>query len=419
MIYGLKSPISDKLWGLTSCLTVIFFFSCLNNPDQKSGDKPTGWYSFDKSVSTRWSSPENSNGKPGAGGMENGTAKGNAHVGIDAGASAELLNINGGGKINRIWITVIDRSPQMLRSLVIEMYWDGESKPAVSVPFGDFFGVALGRTASFFNVAFANPEGRSFNCFIPMPFKTGAKILVRNESATRLTHLYFDVDYQLNEEWNGNDLYFHAFWSRDSSTTPGKDFEILPRIQGHGRFLGMNMGINANPIYGESWWGEGEIKMYLDGDKEFPTLAGTGSEDYIGTGWGQGSFSNPYAGCLIADSKNRQWTFYRFHIPDPVFFDSAIRVTMQQIGGDGKDKVLAMQKAKVPLIPVTIDHEGTVSLLIKEKKSLDDPSLPDGWTNFYRSDDVSATAYFYLSTPSNSLPGLQPAAIRTAKLKTP
>jgi hypothetical protein len=397
---------------------IILAISCSDPSNQKSTRHSSAWYSFDK-ASTRWSSPENPNGKKGAGGMDNGTAKGHAYVGIDAGSTAELLNVQGSGLINRIWVTVIDRTPQMLRSLVIEMYWDGQEKPAVSVPLGDFFGVGLGRTASFFNSAFANPEGRSFNCFIPMPFKTGARILVRNESAIRLTHLYFDVDYQLGTEWNEDNLYFHAYWSRDTATTLAKDFELLPRVEGHGRFFGMNMGVNSNPLYGESWWGEGEMKLFLDGDKEFPTLAGTGSEDYIGTGWGQGAFSNPYAGCLIADAKNRQWTLYRFHVPDPIYFDSSIRVTMQQIGGDGKDKVLALQKAKVPLIPVTIDHEGSVSLLIKDKKSLDDPSLPDGWTNFYRSDDVSATAYFYLSSPVHSLPSLQAVSIRTKNMKVP
>jgi Protein of unknown function (DUF2961) len=398
---------------------ILFVCSCANKSDPKLSRSSSGWYSFDKTAVTRWSSPENLNGKKGAGGMDNGTAKGHAYVGINAGATAELLNIQGGGIINRIWITVIDRSPQMLRSLVIEMYWDDQTKPAVSVPLGDFFGVGLGRTAAFFNAAFANPEGRSFNCFIPMPFRTGAKILVRNESSSPLTHLYFDIDYQLGTEWNEDNLYFHAFWSRDTATTPGRDFELLPQVSGYGRFLGMNMGVNANPLYGESWWGEGEMKFYMDGDKEFPTLAGTGSEDYIGTGWGQGAFSNPYAGCLIADSKNRQWTLYRFHLPDPIYFDSSIRVTMQQIGGDAKAKVLAMQKAKVPIIPVTIDHGESVSLLIKDKKSLDDPSLADGWTNFYRSDDVSATAYFYLSKPASSLPSLQAVSIRTNNMKAP
>ena len=410
-----------KIIRLTVFLSVIILLngSCTERNDHRETQSTWSWYSYDKSVSSGWSSPENPNGRKGSGGMSNGGAKGRAYVAINSGASAELLNIQGGGIINRIWITVIDRSPQMLRSLVLEIYWDGQDKPAVAVPLGDFFGVGLGRTASFYNAAFANPEGRSFNCFIPMPFRTGARILVKNESDIRLSHLFFDVDYQLSNGWKDDNLYFHAYWSRDTATTPGKDFELLPKLMGHGRYLGMNMGINANPLYGESWWGEGELKIYLDGDQEFPSLAGTGSEDYIGTGWGQGVFSNPYTGCLIADTKKRQWTMYRFHIPDPVFFDSAIRITLQQIGGDGKDKVLAMQKAKVPLIPVTVDHGDSVSLLIEGKKSLNDPSIGDGWTNFYRSDDVSATAYFYLSTPANSLPALPAVSLRTLNMKTP
>jgi Protein of unknown function (DUF2961) len=385
---------------------------------QQSQPSKGAWYEYNESAKTRWSSPENLNGNKGAGGMENDKAKGHAFDAIDAGASRTLLDIQGAGIINRIWITVDDRSPEMLRSLKLEMFWDNQDKPAVSTPLGDFFGMGLGRTMPFHNAAFANPEGKSFSCFIPMPFKSGAKIRVVNESRKKLMHIFFDVDFQTVSSWQKDWLYFHAYWSRDTATTVGKDFELLPGLLGKGRFMGVNVGINSNPLYEDAWWGEGEVKIYLDEDKELPTLVGTGTEDYIGTGWGQGVFSNDYSGCLLADAKNLQWTYYRFHIPDPVYFESACRVTIQQIGGNMKGKVIALQKANVPLVPVTIDQAGTPSMLYQGRIKLDVPGIPDGWTNFYRSDDVSSVAYFYLDKPASNLPALQPLPVRIYNLKS-
>jgi len=395
---------------------VIMSMSCQQT--RTDTDSQRAIYEFDPNVRTRWSSPENLNGISGAGGKENNGAKGHAFDSIAAGETRTLLDVEGTGRINRIWITVIDRTPEMLRSLRLDMFWDNEDKPAVSVPLGDFFGVGLGRTAAFQNQFFANAEGRAFQCFIPMPFRDGARITVTNDSPGKLSHIFFDVDYQLEAGWNENTLYFHAYWSRDTATTLARDFEILPAVKGFGRFLGTNVGINANPLYKTSWWGEGEVKTYLDDDSEWPTLAGTGTEDYIGTGWGQGAYINNYAGCTIADPAGRQWCFYRLHVPDPVYFATSCKVALQQIGGDPKPSVTEMQKSGVPLIPVTIDSGGKLTLLYEEGKITDLASagLPDGWTNYYRSDDLSATAYFYLNTPSSKLPAIQPAAYRTTKL---
>lgn len=375
-------------------------------------------YEFNNNAESRWSSPENLNGKKGQGGKENYGAKGHPSDSIAAHSSKALLDIQGTGVINRIWVTISDRSPQMLRSLKIEMFWDNEKKPAVSAPFGDFFGVGLGRTTDFQNAFFADPEARSFMCYIPMPFKKGAKIVVTNESNIKLRDIYFDVNYNLLTEWNNNNMYFHAFWHRDTATVLAQDFEILPAIKGKGRFLGVNMGVNANPRYGRSWFGEGEVKMYLDGDKDYPTINGTGTEDYIGTGWGQGRFINQYSGCTVASDTLLQWSFYRFHVPDPIYFKTGCRVTIQQVGGDSKEKVLSFQKAKAPLIPISI-FDGKLHTYYKkgEVLQLDKTGLPDGWTNFYRSDDVSAVAYFYLDKPADELPALQPLAIRTTQMR--
>jgi Protein of unknown function (DUF2961) len=402
-----------KIIHFTVVITLFFAINAAGQP------VTTPLFEYQSDASPRWSSPENKNGEKGHGATENNGAKGHSNDPIDAGASKTLLDVAGTGMIDRIWITINDRSPVMLRSLRLDMFWDNESKPAVSVPLGDFFGVGLGRTAKFSNALFSDAEGRSFVSYICMPFKKGARIVLTNESGKRLGNIFFDVDYQVLKHWQENYLYFHAYWSRDTATTLGKDFELLPGITGKGRFLGVNVGVDANPLYKSSWWGEGEVKMYLDGDREFPTLAGTGTEDYIGTAWGQGLFFNSYAGCLVADPPNRQWAFYRFHIPDPVFFTTNCRVTLQQIGGDYTAGVKALQREKAPLLPITIYSAGkTINLYKKDSLvNLDSPGMPsDGWTNFYRSDDISAVAYFYLDSPTNALPALQPLAVRTTRL---
>lgn len=399
--------------GSACCL----LYSC--SRDKSSNKNSNSLFEFNDDIETRWSSPENKNAVKGQGGKENNTAKGHAFDSIPAGATYTLLDIKDQGIINRIWITIRDRSPQMLRGLKLEMYWDGADKPAVSVPFGDFFGVGLGQTTTFQNALFANAEGRSFNCFIPMPFKTGAKIQVVNESGLRQENIFYDIDYSLIKEWKDAYLYFHAYWQRDTATKLAQDFEILPQLEGKGRFLGTNVGVAANPAYRKSWFGEGEVKIYLDDDKAYPTLNGTGTEDYIGTAWGQGKFINQYTGCSVADDSLLQWSFYRYHIPDPVVFRTGCRVTMQQLGGDNTDSVATYQREGTALIPVAnIDAKQQYNYYSKDSiVNLNNSSTPRGWTNFYRSDDVSAVAYFYLDKPVSNLKTLQPAAMRTAKLR--
>ncbi len=400
---------------------------CCNNCSEdrhKSNESiyPDKMYEYSDNISPRWSSFENINGEKGRGGMENNGAKGHAFDMIKSGQRCVLLDTRGPGIINRIWITIRNRSPYTLRGLVINMYWDNEEKPAVSVPFGDFFGVGLGKTAIYENALFSNPEGRSFNSCIQMPFEKSARIEIVNEMDYDLFLIFFDVDYQLLKRWDDNFMYFHAFWNRNTATTPGDDFKILPEIKGKGRFLGTNISVITNPEYKDYWWGEGELKAYLDGDDEYPTLVGTGTEDYIGSAWGQGQFCNKYNGCLIADAKNRQWSFYRYHVIDPVYFHSACKITMQQMGGTSKKNVIAMQKEGVNLIPVTIsgDEAGLIHIYRKDSVvDLESTELPgdDAWTNFFRSDDVSAVAYFYLDIPKNDLPEIQDINIRTWNLK--
>jgi len=397
---------------------ILLFIQGCSQPEQKAGNE---LYSVPSGTQTRWQSFENPSGEKGKGGMENRGAKGHPYDRIHAGKSIVLLDVNGPGVIRRIWATLSQQDPEVLRGLRLDIYWDGEKKPAVSVPWGDFFGVGLGLHPANETEFFSNPEGRSYNASIPMPFKKSAKIILTNELDKDLQRIFYDINYTITSEADENALYFHAYWGRDLKTTPGEDFEILPYVEGKGRYIGCNIGVNANNDYEDSWWGEGEAKMYIDGDTDYPTLVGTGTEDYIGTAWGQGVFNHRYQGCLIADTEKNQWAFYRYHVKDPVYFYEDFKATIQQMGGFPKDKVKSYIDKGANLIPVTTQTENdSVNILLhmyEKGISIDAPDLIDGWTNYYREDDISATAYFYLDKPSSNLPVLTDVKTRTKDLR--
>ncbi len=382
-------------------------------------------YRYRAGEEARWISPENPTGAKGAGATENRGAKGHAFETIPVGGTHVLADIRGPGTIDRMWMTIEDRSPEALRGLRLDMYWDGAPAPAVSVPLGDFFLHGAGEMVPMETALLASPEGRSFVSYVPMPFRTGARIVIANESGKPVNLIFYDIDYRALRRQPKDALYFHAWWSRDRATTLARDFRILPRIRGRGRFLGASVTVLTNPIYEKTWWGEGEVKIALDGDRSTsPTLVGTGTEDYIGTAWGQGAYINRYQGAPIAtwDGEGR-WTFYRFHVPDPIYFSRDIEVSLQMIGGARKAIVLGLQKKGVPLIPVTIDpgsRNNFQQLLVKDPPvPLSDPALPDGHTNFYRSDDVAAVAYFYLDRPEGVLPPIAQGAERRTGLRLP
>jgi len=372
-------------------------------------------------VEARWVSFENPSGARGRAALENAGSKGHAFDCVRAGETKTLLDIEGSGSIRRIWMTINDRSPEMLRSLRLDFYWDGAAKAAVSVPFGDFFGIGLGRRVKFESALFSDPEGRSFNCFIPMPFRKSASMTITNESAKDLPLLFYDIDLLVGETHGDDVLYFHASWRREAPNALGEEFTILPTIKGSGRFLGSNIGVIADPRYEGAWWGEGEVKAWF-GDDENPTLCGTGTEDYIGTAWGQGTYANRTQGCPIADEAARIWTFYRYHLDDPIYFDGSCRVAIQTIGGNGRDKVHELRSKGVPVIPVSIDNGepgGFFRLMdLPLPVDLTSAEVPKGWCNFWRQDDWSATAYYYLDSPEGQGAPLAPAAERTARLET-
>jgi hypothetical protein len=363
---------------------------------------------------TRWSSAENLLGAKGSGGRSNGGRKGAPSIELRAGDTFVIAQEEKGtGMIRRIWLTLSDFRPLALRGIRIDGYWDGEEKPAISAPLGDFFGTSLGRRVPFESVFFTNPEARSYVCCLPMPFKNGMKLALTNELECDIERIFYDVSYTVGDRVD-DAFYLHAHFRRENPTVLKQDYEILPRLVGRGRYLGVNFGVIVNRHeFLQTWWGEGELKVYLDGDEEWPTLCGTGVEDYIGTAWGQGTFTHLYQGCQVADEETGSYCFYRYHVPDPVYFHQDIRVTIQQIGycgPDARETFLAggslIYHAKAGMEPIDFRlHHNFVNS--------QDPTFH---VLFERSDDWSSCAYFYYDHPSNDLPKLADVSLRTGGL---
>jgi hypothetical protein len=345
-------------------------------------------FTVPEGVETRWSSFENPAAAKGVGGQTNQTRKGSASKDIAPGETATLLDIQGPGVIRRIWMTVRGK-PENLRGLVLRMYWEDQDYPSVEAPLQDFFGIPFARQTAFESVFFSNPEGRSFNCFIPMPFNKRARVEIENQTPESTTPLFYDIDLTVGDKLPEDLCCFHARYRRENTTVSKKDFQILPRIEGRGRFLGCNVGVRAIGQYAKSaWFGEGEMKIYIDGDREYPTLVGTGTEDLVGSAWGLGGFNHLYQGCLLAGIDNGIWGFYRYHAPDPVYFHREIRVDLQQ-----------MQGAMASQINKDISPENYPEL-VKTHKRFEPSSGEDTWENFEAPQDVCATAYWYQSLPS-------------------
>jgi hypothetical protein len=390
----------------------IFFIGCLF---WSFSSQAQSLYEMPVNAQSRLSSFENPNGVKGNGGKTNKTAKGNAFEFMEPGETKSLLDIKGEGTVQRIWLT-IDHSALKLRSLRLQFFWDGSSKPAVDVPLGDFFVYNLGKQVAFESALFSSGEGRSYNCYIPMPFKKAAKVLLINEGKERVK-LYYDIDFLLHK-LPSNTLYFHAYWNRQVSGQLGDDYILLPKVEGKGRFLGISVGLNTDTSYSKSWWGEGEVKMYLDGDSRYPTINGTGAEDYIGSAWGLGTFVNQYQGCTIANDSTGQFCFYRWHIPDAIYFNKDIKVAIQQIGGWMKEDMKKLYQRGANFKAVTVDGPRFVRLLDMDNPPLlTDPNFPEGWVNFYRIDDYSSVSYFYLDKPASSLPVLPSLDVRIKAVK--
>ncbi|MDR0932018.1 MAG: DUF2961 domain-containing protein, partial [Victivallales bacterium] len=208
------------------------------------------------------------------------------------GRTTTLMDIDGPGCIRHIWMTT---ESSRFRELILRMYWDGEATPSVEVPLGDFFCNAAKHEAKIMAIPINVNPVNGMNSYFPMPFARHAKITVENiHPDKQAEHFYYYIDYDLLDEIPAESAYFHATFRRVNPLPYGEDFTILDGVSGRGHFVGCYLTYQQN---NDGWWGEGEVKIFIDGDDEFPTICGTGTEDYFGGAWCFGeTFSAPFMG---------------------------------------------------------------------------------------------------------------------------
>ncbi len=335
---------------------------------------------------------ENRSGEKGKGGMA-ASPLGQSRKGspclknIRPGDEVVLGEIDGRGVIHHIWITTDNKTSEgdcfVLRDLIIRMYWDGENEPSVEVPLGDFFCCGFGKECFVNSSLITVVPSRGLNSYIQMPFQKKALITLENQHVNIIPNFFYQIDYTMYDFLPENVAYFHAEWRRQALTELGKDYVIVDKITGQGQYIGTYIGLSTLQRY---WWGEGEVKFYIDGDGEHPTICGTGMEDYFGGSWSfaaqeagrtiEQTYTTPFLGYPFYSRHNDlvknpyhnddcppMRGFYRWHVMDPIFFEEDLKVTVQQIG---------------------LGYNGM----------------------FERQDDLSSVAYWYQSEPHNPFPRL-------------
>ena len=332
-------------------------------------------------------SPENFTGGKGKGGMatlKEGNAaraarelgqgwKVNPYIKIMPGDTFTLANITGPGIIRHIWMTPSGN----YRLMVFRIYWDDEETPSVEAPVGDFFltGWGRGNEPLLTSLAMCINPGSGFNSYWQMPFRKNCRITMENKSKKEVG-LYYQIDYQ-ETHVPKKATYFHAQFRRVNPLPYKQVYTIVDEIKGKGQYVGTYLSHGA---FSPGWWGEGEMKFYIDGDKKFPTICGTGEEDYFNGSYGFGerkgpdgrteytSFSSPYSGFYYVKGDFGKYLQrvgeYRWHITDPVRFDHDLKVTIQALGWQSEGRYLPLQ------------------------------------------DDLSSVAYWYQTEPHNPFPPL-------------
>ncbi|WP_210488335.1 glycoside hydrolase family 172 protein [Rufibacter aurantiacus] len=310
---------------------------------------------------TRSISPENFTGEKGKGGMapldkgvhgrqarELGVGwKVNPFIWIEGGKTVTLAEIDGSGAIQHIWMTPTGN----WRYSILRVYWDDEKEPSIEVPVGDFFGMGWGEYAPLNSLAVTVNPGSAFNSYWVMPFRKKCRITMENTHSERM-NLFYQIDYTLTDI-PSDAAYFHAQFRRNNPTK-GSLYTLVDGIRGKGQYVGTYMawGVNNN-----GWWGEGEIKFYMDGDRDFPTINGTGTEDYFCGSYNFENkktrqyepYSTAYAGLhqvIRPDglyNAQQRFGMYRWHIVDPVRFSKDLRITIQDLGWRSEDRYLPQQ----------------------------------------------------------------------------
>jgi hypothetical protein len=305
---------------------------------------------------TRSISPENFTGEKGKGGMATeGTGancardlgqgwKVSPSIRIEPSENRVLAKIEGSGAIQQIWITTANLR---WRDLILRIYWDDQEHPSVEAPLGDFFCSGWNRFAQVTSLAVCVNPGRAFNCYWEMPFRKSARIELENRDPDEFGIVYYQINYTLTDVPE-DAAYFHARFRRTNPLPYKEDYIILDGVRGKGHYIGTYMAWGVN---NSGWWGEGEIKFFMDGDKEFPTICGTGTEDYFCGAYNfdggvvdpnmtsaYREFTTPYSGLpqvLRPDGvyqSQMRFGMYRWHITDPIRFESDLQVTIQALG---------------------------------------------------------------------------------------
>ena len=336
---------------------------------------------------TRSICAENPTGEPGMGGrctLENGSAascardlgigwKVNPYLVAEPGATLLLADIHGSGIINHIWFA--GPNARYWRNCILRMYWDGAETPSVECPLGDFFCMGWQKFSQINSLPVCVNPGSGFNCYWDMPFAKEARITIENRSDDEFK-IYYQVDYCLTDVPEDT-LYFHAQFRRVNPLPYKEVYTILDGVRGHGHYVGtyMSWGVNNS-----NWWGEGEIKFYMDGDTEYPTICGTGTEDYFCGAYNfedpathdhYAAFSGPYTGMQVIEpnrlyASQMRFGLYRWHLTDPICFEHDLRVTIQALGWRSGGRYLPLQ-----------DDIASVAFFYQSLPSAKFPPLPD------------------------------------------
>src|SRR5579871_2734764 len=264
---------------------------------------------------------------------------------IPGGGVREVFNATGPGVITHIWFTIAARSDHHLKEIVLRGYWDGNEKPSVEAPIGDFFGLNLGQYFIYESAYLACSPGKSLNCYFAMPYKKSARFTVTNESKEQIGAFYSNIDYLTVPALPADALYFHAQYRQATPCVPvtgpaaklnpsGEQNYVFAETRGRGHLMGITMGVLQNA---DGWWGEGDDMIFVD-DESKPLINGTGSEDYILGSWdfgGQDSsvaFAHRQYGAPFIQAAERtggRYCLYRWHGDNPVTFQRYLKHTIE------------------------------------------------------------------------------------------
>jgi|SRR5689334_8554984 hypothetical protein len=305
---------------------------------------------------------------------------------IAPGAVKEVFNATGPGVITHIWFTIAAQSGEHLKELVLRAYWDGNAKPSVEVPVGDFFGLNLGSYQVYQSEYLACSPGRSLNCYFAMPYKRSARLTITNDGAREVGSFYSNIDYMSVPRLPDDVVYFHAQYRQGAPNTPvpgegpklnpdGRQNYVYMETRGRGHLMGVTLGVLQNA---PGWWGEGDEMIFVD-DESKPVIIGTGTEDYFLGSWNFGGrdgampFGHTMYGAPLIVNPERtggRYCCYRWHGDNPVTFERYLKHTIEH--GHAND----------------------------------------------RGDNYFSAAYWYQTTPFTDFPALPPVADRIPQVRT-